>query len=71
MAYISVHCDNLAGNNSQCVVLSFLLFVALLFIVYVGTLSVCSVPGRHMNMEHWWNVVVVAVVVVIVIVLIL
>jgi len=47
MAYISVHCDNLVGNNSQCVVLSFLLFVALLFIVYVGVLSVCSVLGRH------------------------
>jgi len=47
MAYISVHCDNLAGNNSQCVVLSFLLFMVLLFIVYVGMLSVCSVLGRH------------------------
>jgi len=34
-------------NVLCCVVLSFLLFVALLFIVHVGMLSVCSVLGRH------------------------
>jgi hypothetical protein len=53
MANMSVHCDKLSLRETILnmfllfLSLSYLLFVPLLFIVYLGILSVCSVLGRQ------------------------